>query len=171
MCKYHTCLAFLPSWTATVGTATRSFFDSSGADHLSAEHGVDNQIEKDQGERPHPHDVSPLASLSFRTTSIKMITQVLLPFLALLLPLTTTAWTTDADSGDLLTDINVIKRYWGQASRALHFSPFQKPFCSRHFHDQRDSALRRVQITPYNDTPASYWGVQNTGLPYGCGYE
>lgn len=27
------------------------------------------------------------------------------------------------------------------------------------------------QITPYNDTPASYFGVQNTGLPYGCGYE
>lgn len=41
---------------------------------------------------------------------------------------------------DLLTDINQIKRYWGQ-------------------------------ITPYNDTPASYFGVENTGLPYGCGYE
>ena len=25
--------------------------------------------------------------------------------------------------------------------------------------------------TPYQDTPANYFGVQNSGLPYGCGYE
>lgn len=27
------------------------------------------------------------------------------------------------------------------------------------------------QVKPYNDTPASFFGVPNTGLPYGCGYE
>lgn len=27
------------------------------------------------------------------------------------------------------------------------------------------------QVKPYNDTPASYFGVPNVGLPNGCGYE
>lgn len=27
------------------------------------------------------------------------------------------------------------------------------------------------QIRPYNNSPAAYFGVKNTGLPDGCGYE
>lgn len=46
----------------------------------------------------------------------------------------------DSTPVTLLTDINVIKNYWGQ-------------------------------VKPYNNTPESFFGVENVGLPYGCGYE